>query len=150
MSGRIERTYVVATVGVGRPDYSPQVAVTKLVTGILQQKFALTWADYIPRFNRAWTLFYTVPVGYKLNIGSILVTCDGSLIQEFQLVESVAGVFTLLIDDYRFDTRAEIILGPQSAVETSENIELWMTFQNNDEVSHAFALNLQGFIERVS
>lgn len=143
-------TYSVKTTGVGRPDYSPAVAASKLIVDTLQSTYRFVYSDIFDASELQIFTMYTVPAGYKLNIGAITGSCDGSVIQRMIFWIVVGGVPSLLIDDFRYDVFGDMIFGPESAVEVEggNDVELWM--YNLDTIPHVITLNVEGFLERVS
>ena len=143
-------TFAVTTTGVGRPDYSPAVAASKLILDSLQTRFLLSFGPTIAASSTTSVTVYTVPTGYKLTLGAVVITCEASLIQRLEISSLTAGVTTWLLDEFRYDMEGKVIWGPESAVEVDAGGVVTALLFNYDSVQRQFNLNVQGFIERVN
>lgn len=144
------KTFTVTVTGVGRPDYSPRVATTKLVTETLQTAFSVSSNQWITTNTTVSISLYTIPTGYKLHIGSILITCNESLIQKLAIVYRLGSSIPRLLDNFLYDTRGDIVYGPESAIEIPAGGQLEAWLWNNDTDSRFFQIYVQGFLERVA
>lgn len=141
----VEKTWTVETRGTGRPDYSPLVSISKPVVGVDQEEWSdLTLIEGLAARTIEERIIYTVPSGYKLNLGGLIVTCSASCIQKIIVYTpgSVAG-------DYRYDMRGDIDLGVlnSKSVAAGENVILYI--YNNDSVARDFSIFLSGVLEQV-
>lgn len=142
---RVTSSVAVVTRGIGRPDYSPLIAVGKPVVGADQVEWSsLTLIKDLAAATIATRTVYTVPVGYKLNFGGIIITCSASCIQK--LIVYTPGS---LIGDYHYDMKGDISFGPlnSKSVEAGKDIVLYI--YNNDSVARDFSVSLSGVLEKV-
>ena len=144
------RNFTVTTEGVGRPDYSPAVAVSKLITDTHQQAFTHALAADIAAGSALGVSIYTVPTGYRLALGSLVISCSGSSIQRFHLHSTLAGVLVYILDEFQYDMRGSIVWGPESVVELTVGTILGMTLFNYDTVERLFGVTISGFLERIA
>lgn len=143
---RIERkTYNVKTRGVGRPDYSPLIAVAKPIVGIMQEKFSLLWTPLaVPPGTVVASDIYNVPTGFQLNIGGAFITCDGSCIQTVRMCHTPG-----IIGDYRYDMEKSIPFTPLSSTVIPAGDTCTVYVFNNDSVAHDFSVTVTGVLEEI-
>lgn len=143
-------TKIAPVKGVGRPDYSPQVAVSKPILTPNQTEWAELWTtadDYGGRLppGTLTVTIYTVPTGYKLNIGGGVVSCEASCIQNIALVGTPG-----ILGDFRYDMMGQIIFGPDSTHVLKAGTALAFILYNNDSVARHFSVSLVGTLERIA
>lgn len=139
--------YTVATRGVGRPDYSPEVTPNQGIIGGNQ----LEWSAYanlnIPALSfTPWTL-YTVPTGWNLNILTCIVGCSASCLQRFQIQKIVAGVTTTK-GVFTYDMAKEI--NWQRPFYVPAGGQVFPTFYNLDDFLRTFTITMTGNLELVA
>ena len=139
------KTFTVEAKGVGRPAYSPLVSVSKPVVGADQEE----WSELVPVKDLAAGTYdektvYTVPSGYKLNFGGIIVTCSASCIQKL-IVYTPGSV----LGDYRYDMRGDITFGPLNSKSVGAGKDVILYIYNNDSVARDFSVLLSGTLEKV-
>ena len=143
-------TFEVTATGVGRPDYSPAVAASKLITDIHQSTWSVATGAYYGAGTTTDISLYTPAAGHKLTIGALVMSCHVSLIQGAALYYILAGVVTWLVDEFLYDMRGEVVYGAQSAVEVPALADLYIRIQNFDIAQRYITFNVSGFDERVS
>ncbi|MBA7615036.1 hypothetical protein ES703_22312 [subsurface metagenome] len=146
---RVDKTYTVAEGGVGRPDYAPQVAVSKPILTSNQTHWSDLWTTQDDLGGRLdpgslCVTMYTVPTGYRLHLGGGVVSCEASCIQNISLV-CTPGI----IGDFRYDMRGDIVFGVTAASIIDEGDALMFILYNNDTVARHFSVSLIGTLERI-
>lgn len=142
---KVTKTFTVATRGIGRPDYTPAVITSKPVVVESQEDWnvAIAKEDLAPS-----TIYskdaYTVPEGYQLNLGGLIITCSGSCLQK--LILYTPGK---ILGDYIYDMRGDIIFGPLTSKTMQAGQVLSVYIYNNDSVARDFSLSLIGLLEKV-
>ena len=149
MSERGRTTFTVATSGVGRPDYAPQVGVTHTETGSLQTKVEVINNGSVASGSSTVFNPYTVPSGYELNIGSVVVTCPNSGINYFTLYGDMGGTLTYYLDQIYFDLRYSAVFGTQNALTLEAGELLKILYYNNDKSTQRFRCTILGYLEAV-
>jgi len=138
-------TRTVEATGIGRPAYSPLVSVSKPVVGADQAEWSnLTLVKDLAATTIETRTVYTVPSGYKLNFGGIIVTCSGSCIQKL-IIYATGSV----IGDYLYDMRGDITFGPLNSKSVAAGKDIILYIYNNDSVVRDFSVLLQGVLEKV-
>lgn len=150
MSSIVERTYPMATLGIGRPDHSPKVGAEKLTTGTLQQRLSLGSTMLILAGSISWWTPYTVPAGHKLNIGSLMISCERSLLQRLMVYYSIGGVITYIVHQMTYDMRGQIVYGPDSTIEVPEGALITVVVYNEDTSDNWLVVDINGTLERIS
>jgi len=145
----VERTVTLTSIGVGRPDYSPRVGTEKLATGPLQQRFIVGSEIYIEGLSTEWITLYTVPTGSKLELGSLIVNCNNSLLQRINLYYALGGTIYWLIRQINYDSAMKIVFGPESTIEVPAGGELVLVIHNEDVNGNYFIYAANGYLERV-
>lgn len=147
---QVESTKIIAVKGIGRPDYSPAVAVSKPIVDGMQIKLTVSSFTNIAGGGTESVVFYTVPDGYKLTMGSLIVTCVGSLIQRATFYTIVGGVIQVyILDNFGYDMRGDVNYGAQTAVEIPAGQDIELILYNYDNVARDFSFIMQGFLEKV-
>ena len=130
----------------GRPDYTPEVAVSKPIVGVLQNRWSVLWTPTaVAADSMVQSDLYTVPDGYRLHIGASIITCSASIIQMVRMVHTPG-----IIGDYRYDVKGELIFGPDSATVLEAGDTLTVYVFNNDVVPRDFSVSMTGVVERVA
>ena len=129
---------------IGTPDHTPGVISTKPVVSAKDTTWEAYWAVNIAGGGTTSSDIYTVPDGYRLNVGGFLVTCDLSQVQRLILAK-VAGTF----GDYRYDMFGQITFGPMDASRLEAGDILTITLYNGDYFAHDFTVNMVGVLEAV-
>ncbi|MBA7716362.1 hypothetical protein ES703_125433 [subsurface metagenome] len=137
--------FTVEQRGIGRPDYTPAFITSKpvVVEGQDDWNVTITKDDLAPGtvYSEA---AYTVPEGYRLNLGGLIITCSGSCIQK--LILYTPGK---ILGDYLYDMRGDIVFGPLSSKTMLAGQVLTVYIYNNDSVARDFSLSILGVLERV-
>jgi len=129
----------------GTPDWMPGVLSTKPVVAIKDTMWEVLWTPNVPAGDTVAVDIYTVPVGYQLNIGGAVVTCEASCIQMVRMAHT-PGV----IGDYRFDMKGDLIFGPMNATLLAAGDTLTVMVYNNDVADRDFSISIVGVLERIS
>lgn len=139
------KTFTVEAEGVGRPAYSPLVSVSKPIVGVDQEEWSkLVLVKDLAAGSVETKTVYTVPAGYKLNFGGIIVTCSASCIQKL-IVYTPGSV----LGDYRYDIRGDITFGPLNSKSVPAGQDIILYIYNNDSVPRDFSVLLSGVLEKV-
>lgn len=144
-------TFTVPARGIGRPDYSPQVATSKPIVGLNQVKWELLVTrravdgNAVPANSVVTVDAYTVPTGYQLHIGGAIITCNVSGIQKIVMVHTPG-----IIGDYFYDVRGELLFGPLSSTLLDPGDTLTIYIYNNDTSARDFSVTIVGVLDRVS
>lgn len=134
----------------GTPDHVPAVLAGKLIVGITQESFTARWFTTIPIDDTDTLALYTVPDGYKLTIGTVIISCNISAINTMYFYTVVGGVITgYLLSEFLYDMEGSIDLGPQSAVEAVAGDIVTMTVTNETGFVADVSVTVQGFLEEV-
>jgi len=148
MMPTVTKEFTVPKKGVGRPDYSPQITVSKPILTPNQLHWSDLWTteeDYGGRLPSGilCVTMYTVPANYRLHLGGGVVSCEASCIQNIALV-CTPGI----IGDFRFDMRGDIVFGVTAASIIEGGDALQFILWNNDIVPRHFSVSLIGTLER--
>lgn len=142
---RVTRTVTVEQRGIGKPDYTPAVIASKpvVVEGQDDWNIAIIKDDLAAGAIYSEDV-YTVPEGYRLNLGGLIITCSGSCIQK--LILYTPGK---ILGEYLYDMRGDIVFGPLSSKTMLAGQVLTVYIYNNDSVARDFSLSILGLLERV-
>lgn len=143
---RVTREFTVTQRGIGKPDYTPAVITSKPIVVESQEDWNVTIIkdDLAPGDIYSEDV-YTVPEGYRLNLGGVIITCNGSCIQKLILYTPGS-----ILGDYLYDMRGEIVFSPLSSKTLEAGQVLTAYIYNNDSVARNFSLSILGVLERVS
>lgn len=137
--------FTVEQRGIGRPDYTPAVITSKPVVVEGQDDWNV---EIIKDDLASGTVYseaaYTVPEGYQLNLGGLIITCSGSCIQK--LILYTPGK---ILGEYLYDMRGDIVFGPLSSKTMLAGQVLTVYIYNNDKVARDFSLSMLGVLEQV-
>ena len=136
----------VADWGSGRPDYySPTISSRPALVSEEQEQWTLNKVYNIAGFASSLDAFYTVPADFDLVLGGGYISCNNSVINKLRILSGS----TIIIGDFRYDMRADIILtslsGQNVPTETVLNVYLW----NNANIESEISVTLSGILERV-
>ena len=139
------KTFAVEAEGVGRPAYMVAVTASKPAIVENQEQWTLQISQKALASGTYSTDTYTVPEGYKLNLGGAIITCSSSCIQKLILYAPGNA-----LGDYLYDMRGDILFGALSSFVIAAGQMLTVYIYNNDSVARDFSLSMVGMLERVS
>lgn len=87
---------------------------------------------------------YTVPQGWRLNLGLAVVSCDVSIIQNIVMTHTPG-----IVGHFRYDVRGDMWFTPLSStiIEQLETLTYWV--YNNDVVERYFSVAASGTLEKI-
>lgn len=144
-------TYPVPAKGIGRPDNTPQVAVSRPVMDVNQEKWeaiitkTAAEGDAIPANSCLSIAVYTVPAGHELHIGGAVVTTNASCIQRMCMTYPPG----ILGGMFRYDVRGELILSSLSSTIVNAGETLNLYIYNDDREPRDFSVTIVGVLQKV-
>lgn len=130
--------------GHGKPDYFvPTISSRPSIIDIYQERWLKKKTYTIAAISSIVDVFYTVPTGKKLSLGSCTVSSKNSAINNLTILADSEP----LIYDFRFDVRGDLLLSSLSGQEIPEGDDITVYLYNNDTLEGEFALTLSGVLE---
>jgi len=138
---------MVESWGTGKPDYYIPTVSSRpsIISGGTQAKFAQNSVYRIAGYNSIVQSFYTVPSGYKLQLGSACVSADNSVINKMRLLDNG----TVILGDFRYDMRGDVNWSSLSGQSLDAGRELVVYLWNNGNDDSEISLTISGVLERV-
>lgn len=146
-------TFTVEPKGIGRPDYTPAVTVSKAVVIENQKKWSLLVTRRAVDGDALDPGVEEIIIpaatngnvnGWQLNMGGGVITCNVSGIQKVVMCHTPG-----IVGDFLYDMRGDIIFGPLSSTVCAPDEALTIYLYNNDVVARDFSISLVGVLEKV-
>lgn len=133
--------------GSGKPDYFvPTISSRPSIISeqTTQQKWVQNTVYTIGGYSSVVQVFYTVPIGYKLQLGSAYISANNSVINKFRVLDDS----TVILGDFRYDMRGDVFWSSLDGQSLDDGHDLLVYLWNNDNDESEISLTISGVLER--
>lgn len=126
------------------PDYSQYVKPTKSLIGEEQAAYIAVGGGLVPS-GGVYSLTLSAVPGYRFSVGTIIVTCNASVLQlaDYGFNNTVYGRFY-------FDVTKAIPFSDLGAYVTAEGQSFFVIVYNLDSATRTMYISVSGILEKVS